>query len=174
MRSIVPCPVPFDHPDTLDNVFGVAASLEALDRRAEAVPIIDECVLLSRGNAVDPGMIPAVMDVRLRHFAKTTDAAGCGATAKMWEELKRSDAGSLYNAACFRAVTAGVIRAGNQSEDAAKKAAAEAERAMDWLKQAVVAGFNDVAHMKQDTDLEALRDRDDFRKLLEELEGGRE
>lgn len=41
---------------------------------------------------------------------------------------------------------------------------------MDWLKQAVAAGFKDVAHMKQDTDLDALRDRDDFKKLIAELE----
>jgi len=163
-----------DHPDTLDGMWGVAASLSALDRGAEAVPIIDECLRLAAGKVVDPRLIPGVMDVRLRHFAKCNSAAGCRTTAQMWEDLNRSDAVSLYNSACNRAITAGVIRVGNQSEDAAKQAAAEAERAMDWLKQAVVAGFNDVAHMKQDTDLEALRDRDDFRKLLEELEGGRE
>jgi len=73
-------------------------------------------------------------------------------------------------AACFRAVTAAVIRADDQSEDAAKDAAAEADRAMDWLKQAVAAGFKNAAHMKQDTDLEALRTREDFKQLIAELE----
>ena len=87
----------------------------------------------------------------------------------MWEDQKLSDAGSLYNAACFRAVTAGVFRAGAQSEDAAQQAAAEADRAMDWLKQAVAAGYKDAAHMKKDADLKPLRERDDFRELLEEL-----
>jgi hypothetical protein len=30
--------------------------------------------------------------------------------------------------------------------------------------------YTDAAHMKQDKDLDALRDRDDFKKLLAELE----
>ncbi|HVC95981.1 MAG TPA: hypothetical protein VND64_19995 [Pirellulales bacterium] len=67
-------------------------------------------------------------------------------------------------------MTAAVIRADDQSEDAAKDAAAEADRAMDWLKQAVAAGFKNAAHMKQDTDLEALRTREDFKQLIAELE----
>ncbi|HEV3003085.1 MAG TPA: hypothetical protein VGX78_01430, partial [Pirellulales bacterium] len=101
-----------------------------------------------------------------RHFAKCNDAAGCRATAEMWENLMRTDAGSLYNAACNRAVTAGIIRAGDQSEDAD----AEADRAMDWLKQAVAAGFNDAAHIEQNSDLDTLRMRQDFKQLIAELE----
>jgi hypothetical protein len=31
-------------------------------------------------------------------------------------------------------------------------------------------GYKDAAHMKQDTDLDPLRERDDFQKLLAELE----
>jgi hypothetical protein len=31
-------------------------------------------------------------------------------------------------------------------------------------------GWNDAAHMKKDTDLDPLRARDDFQKLLRELE----
>ena len=138
--------------------------------RGEALPIVDECLRLAAGKVVHPDLIPGLIDVRLRHFAKCNDAAGCRATAEMWEDLKRSDAGSLYNAACFRAVTAAVIRAGNESEDAAKDAAADADRAMDWLKPAVAAGYKDAAHMKQDTDLEALRGREDFKQLIAELE----
>jgi len=159
-----------DHPDTLWSMWGVAASLAALDRGAEALPIVDECLRLAAGKVADPGLIPRLIGVRLRHFVKCNDAAGCRATAEMWEGLERSDAESLYNAACWRAVTAAVIRAGDESENAAKDAAAEANRAMDWLKRAVAAGFNDAAHMEQDTDLEALRTRDDFKQLIAELE----
>ncbi|HVC95979.1 MAG TPA: tetratricopeptide repeat protein [Pirellulales bacterium] len=159
-----------EHPDTLVSMWGVAASLAALDRGAEALPIVDDCLRLVAGKVVHPGLVPGLMDVRLRHFAKCNDAAGCRATAEMWEDLKRPDASSLYNAACFRAVTAAVIRAGDESEDAAKDAAAEADRAMDWLKQAVAAGFKDAAHIKQDTDLDALREREDFKTLIAELE----
>ena len=41
---------------------------------------------------------------------------------------------------------------------------------MQWLQKAVQAGYKDAAHMKKDTDLDPLRDRDDFKKLLAELE----
>ena len=41
---------------------------------------------------------------------------------------------------------------------------------MAWLQKAVAAGFKDVADLKQDKDLEALRDRTDFRKLVSDLE----
>jgi hypothetical protein len=45
-----------------------------------------------------------------------------------------------------------------------------ADRAIELRHQAVKAGYHDAAHMKQDTDLDALRGRDDFKKLLAELD----
>jgi serine/threonine protein kinase len=162
-----------DHPDTLLSMWLVAANLETLDRGAEALPIVDECLRLVAGKVVHPALLPGLMGVRLRLCAKNNDAAGCRATAEMWEDQKLADAYSLYNAACFRAVTARVIRAGDE-EDAAKVAAAEADQAMAWLKRAAAAGFKDAAHIKKDTELDALRDRADFQQLLAELEGGQE
>lgn len=50
-----------------------------------------------------------------------------------------------------------------------KQADAAADRAMAWLKQAVAAGYNNVDHMRKDKDLDALRDREDMKKLLAEL-----
>ena len=40
---------------------------------------------------------------------------------------------------------------------------------MAWLKKAVAAGYNDVAQMKTDKDLDTLRDRADFEELLTAL-----
>ena len=73
------------------------------------------------------------------------------------------------DAACFRAVTAAVVRSSANPADA-KQADAEADRAMSWLRQAVAAGYNNVAHMKQDKDLDSLRGREDFKRLVAELE----
>jgi hypothetical protein len=42
---------------------------------------------------------------------------------------------------------------------------------MAWLKRAVVAGYKNAANLKQDRDLDALRGRADFRKLMTEVEG---
>jgi hypothetical protein len=45
------------------------------------------------------------------------------------------------------------------------------DAAMKLLREAVSKGYKDVAHMKKDTDLYPLRQREDFRKLLVELDG---
>ena len=45
-----------------------------------------------------------------------------------------------------------------------------AEQALALLRQAVAGGYKDVARMKQDPDLEPLRAREEFRKLLVDLE----
>ena len=87
----------------------------------------------------------------------------------MWETRNRKDAESLYDAACFRAVTAGV-QAKAPGADAARLAKDDADRAMAWLHKAVQAGYQDAAHMKKDTDLDPLRERADFKKLLAEME----
>ena len=57
--------------------------------------------------------------------------------------------------------------------DAAKRQAATkfyADQAMVMLRDAVGKGYKDAAHMKEDTDLDPLRQREDFKKLLAELE----
>jgi tetratricopeptide (TPR) repeat protein len=105
-----------EHRDTLKSMFCVAESLAKLERGAEAVPIIDDCVRRAAGKlCCRSELLPRVMSLRLRHFEKTGDAGGCRQTAEMWENLKRSDANSLYNAARMRAITAAVLRAGNPS-----------------------------------------------------------
>ena len=90
-------------------------------------------------------------------------------TAETWEKLKRRGAAGLYDAARMRAVTAAVLRAGPTSELGAADAAAEADRAMVWLKEAVAAGYTDAARLKRDKDLDSLRERADFRSLLAAL-----
>jgi serine/threonine protein kinase/tetratricopeptide (TPR) repeat protein len=158
-----------DHPDTLRSMWAMAASLIALDRGAEAVAVIDECFDLAAGKVgCPPDLLPGMMGLRLRYFAKRKDAAGCRQTATMWETLKRSDTSSLYYAACMRAVTAAVLRA------AGKQADAEADRAMAWLKQAIAAGYKNAARLKRDRNLDALRNREDFTKLVTVLEGRRD
>jgi serine/threonine protein kinase len=155
-----------DHPDTLSSMSGVAQTLVKLNRGAEALPVIDECARRAMATTAAPRLLPCLMDLRLRHFEKTRDAAGCRQTAEMWENLKRTDADSLYRAACVRAVTAAVVRAADTFGDGGREADAEADQAMAWLKQAVAAGYSNAAHLKQDRDLDALRGRADFLKLV--------
>jgi len=59
---------------------------------------------------------------------------------------------------------------GDGGEENAKQSDAEADLAMKWLKEAVARGYNNVAHIKKDADLDVLRNRDDFKKLVADLE----
>ncbi len=162
--------LPKDHPDTLMSMVNLAASLLRLDRGVEAIPLLDEFLAKARTSpAVDLRLIPVALSLRAKHFQKTGDPAGCRATAEMWEKLNRTDADSLYNAACFRAVTA-AVQAKTPGADAARLAKDDADRAMSWLLKAVQAGYKDSAHMRKDTDLDPLREREDFKTLLAELE----
>ncbi len=161
--------LPPDHPDTLMSMFFVAQFLVDLNRGAEAVPLIDACVAKAAGKIVNPRMIPDVMQLRLRHFQMANDPAGCRATAEMWKNLDRADADSLYAAACFRAV-ASAVQAKALGADAAQLAAEDAEKAMTWLTMAVAAGFMDRAQMEKEPHLAAVRDREDFKKLLAKLD----
>jgi hypothetical protein len=47
-----------------------------------------------------------------------------------------------------------------------KAADAEAERAMAWLQKAVAAGFQNSEPIRNGEDLAALREREDFKKLV--------
>jgi hypothetical protein len=69
----------------------------------------------------------------------------------------------VYNAACAFALCVPLA----DKEEAREKLAA---RAVELLKQAVARGYKNAAHMRQDPDLDRLRQRDDFQKLLAELE----
>jgi serine/threonine protein kinase/tetratricopeptide (TPR) repeat protein len=163
-----------DHPDALWSLWGVAECLIALGRGAEGVAVIDECVRRAAARAVDPCLLPGVMYLRLRYFEKAGDAAGCRQTAEMWEDLRRADADSLYDAACMRAVTAAVMRAAGLPPARGPLADAEADRAMAWLRQSVAAGFRNIAHMKRDRDLDAVRHRAEFTQLMAMLEAVRD
>jgi non-specific serine/threonine protein kinase/serine/threonine-protein kinase len=159
-----------DHPDTLLSMSGLAESLIKAGRGAEAVSLIDQCVRLASGKAVDPHVLPQVIDLRLRYFEKLKDPTGCRQTAAMWEQLKRTDVESLYKTACVHAVIASVLRAAGKSAATANQAETEADVAIAWLKQAIAAGYKDAAQLKKENDLNSLHNRDDFKKLVAELE----
>src|SRR6185369_1246864 len=114
----------------------LAGCYSTLGRDAEALALLEE--VLSRRKAkhgsehpATKSALAAVAGLRLRAFAKAGDAAGCRATAELWEGFNPTTAGAMYNAACFRAVTAGVLRPTD-----VPAADGEADRAMAWLTKA--------------------------------------
>jgi tetratricopeptide (TPR) repeat protein len=156
-----------NHPETLMSMWGKAEDLINLGRGAEGVPILDDCLRRAVGKRLHRRFF-VVADIRLRYFEKAQDAAGCRATAELWEQQKRTDADSLYQAAVCRAVTAKVIGAGD-----ATAAAAEADRAIVWLKQALAAGYKGKTPPGADPDFAVLSDRPDFKTLLAEPKAAR-
>jgi non-specific serine/threonine protein kinase/serine/threonine-protein kinase len=158
-----------DHPDTLWSTGDLAGSLVALGRSSEAVALVDDCLIRAQRKPLGPRPMQSLLYHRLRALAQQRDASGCRQTAEMLEKLHCDDAPSLYYAACFRAITAGVLRADARTTDAARQADAEGDKALGWLTKAVAAGYDTpqhLAHMTRDADLDSLRDRDDFRRLM--------
>jgi tetratricopeptide (TPR) repeat protein len=162
-----------DHRKLFWIMLKVARCRVSLGRGAETVPLIDECVQRAAGKPAHADIVLNMLVLRSRHFKTTKELAGVRATAEMWEMLNRTDANSLYNAACFRALTAAVAKIDPKtpSADVTRLATEEADRAMAWLRKAVDAGFADAGQMKKDTDFDTLRGREDFKSILAELEG---
>jgi serine/threonine protein kinase len=73
------------------------------------------------------------------------------------------DANRTYDAACLYALAAQTAK-----DESRRKFG---DDAMGALKRAGALGYRDFAHMKRDPDLDALRDRTDFKQFLAELEG---
>src|SRR5262249_53479577 len=83
------------------------------------------------------------------------------------EELTQSSnwsAAHWYNFACVYAVASG--------KDSAKKQE-YADRAMEFLRKAVNGGPKDPSQLAKNAAFDPLRQREDFQKLLAELEAGR-
>jgi hypothetical protein len=80
-----------------------------------------------------------------------------------------------YNAACLATSYAKYLaRNAKLPQDQRQKMAGDfCDRAMDLLRQTVQAGFKNASFIQTDSDLELLRDREDFQKLIGELEARR-
>jgi hypothetical protein len=156
------------HPDTHRSMYFVASSLIKLGRGDQAIAIIDELLKLTKGTSGNPKAFLSGVYLRMQHFQKANDLAGVLATVDLNEKMDLRDSDLLYNAACFRAIAA-AMQAKTSGADAQRLPKEHADKAMAWLTKAVAAGFSNRAHMEKDTDLDYLRDRDDFKKLLGSL-----
>jgi hypothetical protein len=149
-----------------------------LGRHAEALKLHEETLALRQAklgpdhpDTLESRLGVASTLVQLGRGAEA--AADCRRAADGWEKLGGSDADSLYNTACFRAVTAAALRAADESPSGAKAAEGEADRAMALLERAVAAGFTKAPLLAEDHDLDALRLRADFKELQARLSTAR-
>jgi hypothetical protein len=156
------------HPETLTSVWQTAHDLMRLRRGADAVPLLDECLERAAGKHIHRNFWQ-VAHLRLQHFRRAKDAEQCRTTAELWERQRRTDATSLYEAAVCRAVTCALLRERDRTPEGKKRADEEADRAMAWLRRAVAAGIRDEVRLTYGEGFEVLRDRADFRELIEGL-----
>jgi eukaryotic-like serine/threonine-protein kinase len=88
---------------------------------------------------------------------------------KAFDSVASPSSAQVYNLACCQARLAGagsVVGSGMKADEVR----ATSDKAMATLNRAVSAGYRDAATMRTDADLEAIRNRPDFQKLLKELE----
>jgi serine/threonine protein kinase len=93
-------------------------------------------------------------------------------TAEICRDLGWNAPADAYDAACSLSLCMPILARHEKLDGKARKDAVQfyGDAAMKLLRDAVSKGFNDAAHMKKDTDLDPLREREDFQKLMAELE----
>jgi serine/threonine protein kinase len=94
-------------------------------------------------------------------------------TAEGRRDLGWDPPADAYDAAGFLSGCVPIAAKHQKLDDQRRKESAQSytEAAMKLLREAVSKGYKDVAHLKNDTDFDPLRQRDDFEQLVAELEG---
>jgi hypothetical protein len=138
-----------------------AIALDRLHRHAEAAKDWCKAIELS-GKA--KGEQAGYRVARVNSRVKAGQVAEAVSEAAELTRAGEWNAGQWYDLACVYAVA---------SSKMADRKQEYADRAMELLGKAVTAGWKDAPHMVRDTDLDALRDREDFKKLLTELQASK-
>jgi serine/threonine protein kinase/tetratricopeptide (TPR) repeat protein len=147
--------------------WGRAYALDKLNRHAEAVKDWDRAIELDEG--------PNRRQFRMSRALSLARAADHARAVSEANELAQGDdvnAAVLYDLACVCSLASAAVTpaASNGKAESEKLKEQYAARALELLRQAVPRGWMEVAHMKKDTDLTPLRQREEFKKLMAELE----
>jgi tetratricopeptide (TPR) repeat protein len=131
-----------------------------LKRYSDALANLDKMI------EVAPAM--AAPEIRSHHAVTRAYAGQMAAAVKEAEELvsHTDDPVALYNAACVYALASVPSKTNPISSE---QQARYGERAVALLRQSIARGFKRFQDMKKDDDLKALRQREDFKKLLSEM-----
>jgi serine/threonine-protein kinase len=110
---------------------------------------------------------------RAAAVALSGDHRRAAAEADDLVKIPRLRGPALYDLACVFALSSAAAGKDPKLAEAERSRLADdnANKAMAALRQAVQNGYKDAAHIQTDTDLDVLRHRDDFKKLLAELQG---
>jgi tetratricopeptide (TPR) repeat protein len=106
--------------------------------------------------------VPRLLDWRVRYLLDKHEVAAAVESAAKAKQLTGRDSNRLYDAACLYGLCSAAAKDRLIGECA--------DEAMNLLRQAVANGFRVGIRLARDPDLASLRGRDDFKKLLQELE----
>ena len=100
------------------------------------------------------------------------DPAAAVQAAQTLRDLDWGQPGNTYDAACALALCIPIVEKHEKLDAEKRKAAVQfyGDKAMEMLRLAVEKGWKNAAHMEKDSDLDPLRSRADFQKLLQELD----
>jgi serine/threonine protein kinase/tetratricopeptide (TPR) repeat protein len=173
-----------EHPDVLGYAFDVGRCFAELARTADkagrtdaALARLGQAIAVMEG-VVGKGFQPGrthLLDARIDRAAMLAgrgDHVQATADAEAVARLGNLNSASVYNVACVfsRASAAADHDTKLSTADRARLKARYGDRAMEYLRQAVAEGWGNPSVAKTDTDLDPLRARKDFQKLLAELE----
>jgi hypothetical protein len=132
--------------------------LARLGRHADAVQDWGRAITLDAGPELNP--------LRLRRALSLAHSGEHARAAAEVEELTSAPS----TAQDFLSFAAGVLGIAAGKVQDARLAEQYATRAVALLRRAVEGGYKDLDHVKKDPRFDALRQRDDFKKLLEDLQ----
>jgi serine/threonine protein kinase/tetratricopeptide (TPR) repeat protein len=172
-----------EHPDVLEYAYDLGRCHMALgrtaDRRGRSEVALGEyakTIEIMKG-AIDKGYLKARIQLLSARIGRASVLAGQGDHARATEEAEsvvreENPNFNLYNTACIFSRASAMAERDTKlsAADRGRLGARYADRAMDYLRQAVAKGFRHPHKIKEDRDLGPLRAREDFRKLLADLE----
>jgi tetratricopeptide (TPR) repeat protein len=173
-----------EHPDVLDYAYGVGRcyidwgiTASRAGRPDDGVVRCDQAIAVLEG-VVDRGLEAARSQVLNARIARTLCLATGGnhaqATVEAEALARQEQLTSIlaYDICCvYSRASAAADSDGRLSPaDRARLKTHYTDRAMDFLRQAVAKGWRHYQAIKRDPDIEVLRARDDFQKLLAQLE----
>jgi tetratricopeptide (TPR) repeat protein len=163
-----------NNPDTIRTQMRMARSCQYLGRYGEALPLQEEALKLSERQLGSEDQVTIALRADLADsyggLGRYADAVRLLREATPAKEKTAGPLPVMYDVACFHGMIAKYLLAGGKGAEVARQADAEAEEAVRWLRKAIKAGYSQPQHIKTDKDLDALRGREDFKKLLTELE----
>jgi tetratricopeptide (TPR) repeat protein len=113
------------------------------------------------------------LNVLTKVYAGLLEQEDAVRTAETSRDLGWNAAEDAYEAAWFLSRCIPIVANHDKLDEKQRNEAAQfySEAAMKLLREAVSKGYTGLAHMKEETDLDPLRQREDFQKLVAELEG---